>query len=124
MFTDTFLETLAKEGVAPIVTWGTGDEPHLAATWNSYLHKMEDGKFLIPVLGMKTTQDNIAVNNRIKMVVGSKEVKGKYGPGAGFLLEGTARIIRAGKEFDLMKKWFDWANCVIEVTVTQVTQTV
>ena len=123
MFTEIFLETLGKEGVAPIMTWG-GEEPHLAATWNSYLQKTEDGKFLIPVLGMKTTQDNIAINNRIKMVIGSKEVTGKFGPGAGFLLEGTARVLRDGKEFAMMKERFSWANCVIEVTVTQITQTV
>lgn len=123
MFTDTFLEALNKEGVAPIVTW-SGGEPHLAATWNSYLHKTEDAKLLIPVMGMKTTQDNIAANNHVKMVIGSKEVMGKYGPGAGFLLEGTARVIRDGKELAMMRERFDWANCVIEITVTQITQTV
>lgn len=123
MFTETFMETLGKEGVAPLVTW-SGAEPHLAATWNSYLHRTEDGRFLIPVLGMKTTQDNIAANNRVKMVIGSKEVMGKFGPGAGFLLEGTARVLREGKELDGMRERFEWANCVIEVTVTQVTQTV
>lgn len=124
MFTETFLETLGKEGVAPIVTWASGEEPHLAATWNSYIHRTEDDKFLIPVLGMKTTQDNIAANNRLKMVIGSKEVMGKFGPGAGFLLEGNARVIREGKDFDLMRERFNWANCVIEVTVKQITQTV
>jgi Pyridoxamine 5''-phosphate oxidase. len=123
MFTDNFLETLGKEGVAPIMTWG-GDEPHLAATWNSYIHRTEDGKFLIPVLGMKTTQDNIKANSRVKMIIGSKEVMGKFGPGAGFLVEGTARVIREGTEFDMMHARFDWANCVIEVSVTKVTQTV
>jgi len=123
MFTEIFLKTLSKEGVAPIMTWG-GGEPHLAATWNSYLHRVEDGKFFIPVLGMKTTQDNIAINNRIKMIIGSKEVEGKFGPGAGFLLEGSARVIREGAELDLMRERFNWANCVIEVSVTQITQTV
>ncbi len=105
------------------MTWG-GDEPHLAATWNSYIHRTEDGKFLIPVLGMKTTQDNIKANSRVKMIIGSKEVMGKFGPGAGFLVEGTARVIREGTEFDMMHARFDWANCVIEVSVTKVTQTV
>ena len=123
MFDETFLTTLSKEGVAPIVTWNEG-EPHLAATWNSYIHKTEDNKLLIPVMGMKTTQDNLAANNRVKMVIGSKEVAGKYGPGAGFLLEGTARIIREGKELAMMRERFNWANCLIEVTLTQVTQTI
>lgn len=123
MFDENFLTTLGKEGVAPIVTWSAG-EPHLAATWNSYIHRTEGGKLLIPVLGMKTTQENIAANNRVKMVIGSKEVTGKYGPGAGFLLEGQARVIREGKELDMMRERFAWANCLIEVTVTQITQTV
>ena len=123
MFDENFLATLSKEGVAPIVTWSAG-EPHLAATWNSYIHKTEDNKLLIPVMGMKTTQENIAANNRVKMVIGSKEVMGKYGPGAGFLLEGQARLIREGKELDMMRERFSWANCLIEVTVVQITQTV
>ena len=123
MFTETFIETLNKEGVAPIVTWSTG-EPHLAATWNSYIHKTAEDKLLIPIMGMKSTQDNLAANNRIKMVIGSKEIMGKYGPGAGFLLEGTARIITDGKELTLMQERFAWANCVMEVSVTQITQTV
>ena len=123
MFTEAFLKTLAKEGVAPIVTWNDG-EPHLAATWNSYIHKGEDEKLLIPVMGMKATQENVEANNRVKMVVGSKEIQGLYGPGAGFLLEGTARIIRDGKNLAMMRDRFPWANCLLEVTVTQLSQTV
>jgi len=123
MFDENFLETLNKEGVAPIVTWNVG-EPHLAATWNSYIHKTDDNKLFIPVMGMKTTQDNIAANDRVKMVIGSKEIMGKYGPGAGFLLEGKARILREGRELDMMRERFNWANCLIEVTVTQLTQTI
>ena len=123
MLTEIFLNTLSKEGVAPIVTW-SDTEPHLAATWNSYIHKTEEGKLLIPVMGMKTTQDNIAANNRVKMVIGSKEIAGKFGPGAGFLLEGSARVINEGKELTMMRERFNWANCLIEVTITQLTQTI
>lgn len=49
---------------------------------------------------------------------------GKYGPGAGFLLEGTARVIQAGKELAKMQERFNWANCLLEATVTQITQTI
>lgn len=109
--------------MAPIVTWGAG-EPHLAATWNSYIHRTEDDRLLIPVMGVKTTQDNVAGNHRVKMVIGSKEIMGKFGPGAGFLLEGQANILTEGKELEMMKERFNWANCLLEVTATQVTQTV
>ena len=103
MLDANFLATLNKEGVAPIVTWN-GGEPHLAATWNSYIHKTDDDRLLIPVMGMQTTQTNLAGNNRVKMIIGSKEVMGKYGPGAGFLLEGTAKILHEGDELSMMKK--------------------
>ena len=85
MLSKELLTTLEKEGVAPIVTWSDA-EPHLAATWNSYIHLTEDGKLLIPVLGMKTAQENISHNNKVKMIIVRKEVMGKFGPGAGFLL--------------------------------------
>ena len=123
MFDANFLATLGKEGVAPIVTW-SGGEPHLAATWNSYIHRTDDDKLLIPVMGMQTTQENLAANNRVKMIIGSKEVMGKFGPGAGFLLDGTAKMIREGKDLDMMQKRFNWANCLMEVTVVKITQTV
>ena len=123
MFDANFQATLEKEGVAPIVTW-SGGEPHLAATWNSYIHRTDDGKLLIPVMGMRTTQENLAGNNRIKMIIGSKEVMGKYGPGAGFLLEGTAKMIREGEDLAMMRQRFNWAVCIMEITVTKITQTV
>lgn len=123
MFDAIFLDVMEKEGVASIVTWND-KEPHVAATWNSYIHILDGGKLLIPVMGMQTTQNNIAANNRVKMVVGSKEVTGKFGPGAGFLLLGTARMIRDGDELAVMRQRFNWANCLMEVTVSQITQTV
>lgn len=123
MFDANFLAALGKEGVAPIVTWD-GGEPHLAATWNSYIHRTDDDKLLIPVMGMQTTQNNLARNNRVKMIIGSKEVMGKFGPGAGFLLDGAAKIIREGEYLTMMQKRFSWANCLMEVTVTKITQTV
>ena len=72
----------------------------------------------------ESTQDNIVANNRVKMLVGSKEIQGKFGPGTGFLLEGAAPMIREGRELALMRERFDWANCLMEITVTQITQTV
>ena len=123
MFTELFLEILGKEGVAPIMTW-TDAEPHLAATWNSYITIKDGQKLLVPILGMQTAQKNIAVNNRVKMIIGSKEVAGMYGPGAGFLLEGTARFLHDGQDLAAIKERFPWAVCLMEVTVSKITQTV
>lgn len=123
MFTELFLTTLSKEGVAPILSWANA-EPHLAATWNSYITITPEQKLLVPVLGMQTTQKNVAANHHIKMIIGSKEVAGMYGPGAGFLLEGTARFVNEGRELEELKVRFPWAVCLMEITVTHITQTV
>lgn len=122
MITDLFLKVLAKEGVAPIVSWANGDA-HVAATWNSYINVTPDRRLLIPAAGMRTTESNVDVNNRIKMVFGSKEIKGMHGMGAGFALEGTARFLDEGPEFATMKEKFPFLNRVLEVTVTKLTQT-
>jgi hypothetical protein len=45
------------------------------------------------------------------------------GPGIGYLLEGSARFIKSGSEFDMMKNKFSFLTRILEVTVTSITQT-
>lgn len=122
MFTDKFYEVLSKEGPASIVTWAN-DDAHVSATWNSYVNATEGGKLLIPAAWMNKTESNIAINDRVKMIFGSKEVMGKNSMGAGFLLEGTARFLDKGKEVDAMKAKFPWLTRVLEITPLTLTQT-
>ena len=122
MLTETFLAVLSKEGVAPIVSWANNDA-HVAATWNSYINITPDQRLLIPAAGMRGTESNTTVNNKIKMVFGSKEVMGLHSMGAGFALEGTTRFVSEGAEFDMMKAKFPFLNRVLEVTITKLTQT-
>ena len=104
------------------MTWADGDA-HVSATWNSYLNATEDGRLLIPAAWMNKTEANIAVNDRVKMVFGSKQVMGRNSMGAGFMLEGTARFIDKGPEFESMKQKFPWLTRVLEITPTAVKQT-
>jgi hypothetical protein len=46
------------------------------------------------------------------------------GPGTGYLIKGTAKFMKSGQEFDMMKQKFSWANRVLEVTVSSVKQTI
>ena len=121
MFTEKFLEVLSKEGPASIVTWAKEDA-HVSATWNSYINAKEE-KLLIPAAWMNQTESNVAVNNKVKMIFGSKEVMGKNSMGAGFLLEGTARFLETGEEVDMMKAKFPWLTRVLEITPTTIKQT-
>ena len=123
MFTDTFHEVVGKEGVVSIVSWAEG-EAHVVNTWNSYLGLPDGGRLLIPAWKMRRTERNTLQNNRVLLTLGSREVQGRMGPGTGFLVEGTARFVKAGEEFEAMKAKFPFLTRVLEVTVTSLTQTI
>lgn len=118
---EKFFEVINYEGVVSIMSWG--EEPHLVNTWNSYIVVTGDARILIPVWGFRKTEKNVIVNNKIKMTLGSKDVAGyKDYQGTGFLIEGTARYIESGLEFDLMKKKYSSIRKVFEITVTTARQ--
>ena len=122
MLTEKFLEVLKNEGVVSIISWGI-DEPHVVNTWNSYLVVTSDERILIPAYAMHRTEKNININNKVKMTLGSKEVLGyKDYQGTGFVVEGTAKYLQSGSEFDMMKEKFSFLTRVLEVTVTSAKQ--
>lgn len=119
-----FYDVLNHEGVVAIVSWGEG-EPHVVNTWNSFLVVTEDERILIPAYGMRKTEKNVNVNNRVKLTVGSKEVVGyKDYQGTGFLIDGTAGYLESGSTYDMMKEKFSFLTRVIEITVTAIKQTI
>lgn len=122
MIPEKMLQVLKHEGVIAIVTMGE-DMPHVVNTWNSYVRITGDSHLLIPVGGMIHTQANIAKNNNVLMTLGSRAVEGFRGPGAGFLVKGTAALSESGERFDHVKQTFPWIRAVMEVTVTSATQT-
>lgn len=50
-------------------------------------------------------------------------VAGNIGPGAGFLIKGTACIDASGSDFELIKAKFAWAGAVMAVTANSIEQT-
>ncbi|MDR2549416.1 MAG: pyridoxamine 5'-phosphate oxidase family protein [Desulfobulbus sp.] len=121
MLNHNFHDVISQEGIVAIVSWGNG-EPHVVNTWNSYLIIQENDKILIPAAGMRKTQANTEINDKVKLTVGSREEGGKK-MGRGFLLEGTAKFLKSGPEYDLMKAKCPFTNRVLIVTVTSVTKT-
>ena len=122
MLNEKLLDVISHEGVVALVTC-SNNESHVANTWNSYINATEDGRLLIPAAGMIKTQKNIEQNDKIKVTVGSKEVMGYRALGTGFLIEGTAKFVKSGSEFDMMKEKFSFLNRVLEITVTSAKQT-
>ena len=113
---EKFLEVIKHEGVVSIVSWGV--ETHVVNTWNSYLVVTEDERILIPAYGFRKTEKNVLVNNKVKLTLGSREVLGyKDYQGTGFVVDGTAKYISSGSEYDSMKNKFSFLTRVLEITV-------
>ena len=124
MFNEKFNEVLTKEGVVSITSW-SAENVHVVNTWNSYLVKSGENKLLIPAAGMRKTQKNVEANSRLILTLGSKEVLGyKDYQGTGFVIEGTAKYLTSGEEFDMMKEKFPFLSRVLEITVESLKQTI
>lgn len=121
MINEKLIEVLTHEGVVSIVTCGD-DGAHVVNTWNSYL-VTKDNSILIPAAGMRKTQKNVEQNNNVKITLGSKEVMGYKYMGTGFLIEGTAKFIESGEDFDMMQQKFPFLSRVLEITVDSAKQT-
>lgn len=122
MIPEKLAEILKKDGVVAIATFGE-DGPHMVNTWNSYIGVSEDGRLLIPAGYMQRTEANIAYNNKVLMTLGSSKVSGLHGPGAGFLIKGTAAFITQGPDFEFLKSKFSWLRATLAVTIDSATQT-
>lgn len=122
MFDGKFMEVVSKEGVVAIVSC-TENEAHVVNTWNSYLAFPDEQRILIPAWKMLQTEKKITKNNTVLLTLGTKEVEGRMGPGTGYLIKGTAKFLRSGPEFDMMKNKFSFMTRVLEITVSSVQQT-
>lgn len=111
------------DGAVAIVTQGE-DGPHVVNSWNSYIQVTPDDKLLIPAGFMHRTEKNIDKNNKIQLAICNREVQGKMSKGTGFLVKGTARLLKEGEEFETVKKKYDWARAALEVTIEHAIQTI
>lgn len=124
MINEKLVEVIShpSDGVVAIVTNGK-DEPHVVNTWNSYIYVTNDDKLLIPVGGMNRTEKNIADNNNVWLTIGNREVQGKMNKGTGFSIKGTAKFLKNGTEFEMIKEKYNWIRAVLEVTIEKAVQT-
>ena len=124
IITDAINEVIEK---AELVTMGTYRENglHMVATWAEYVRSLDidDGKTLIvPVGGYHQTENNLAKDDRIELVIGSKQVQGKRGLGTGYRLSGRAKIITSGKLAELAKSKYPWARAALVIEVENAEQ--
>ena len=123
MSNEVFRQVLEHEGVVSIVTWAQGDA-HVVNTWNSYLRIADGDTILMPAAGMNKTEENIKLNPRVKMTVGSGSVQGSIGMGAGFYLEWDAEFLYEGSKFEATKEAFPFATRALAVKPDKLEQTI
>lgn len=123
MLSEKFYEVTKNEGVVSITSWGSDAQPSVRCTWHSYLRITQDQRLLAPIAGFTSVQQDVAVNDRVIMTLGSREVEGFNGyQGTGFLIEGRARFTDSGEEFDQMKAEYPFMNKLLEITVESAKQ--
>jgi len=121
MISDTLRLVMQNEGTVAIVAQGK-DFPHVVNTWHSFV-RVNGDNFMVPVGGMNTMEAILSDDNRVLMTIGSREVEGLHGMGAGFLVSGNATIVYDGDECERMKADYPWARAMMKIAIKDFTQT-
>ncbi len=111
----------ATEFVSIVTTGDNG--PHVVGNWGDYMRALGIGAetIVLPAGRYRQTEQNIAKNNRVQLLVASRQVQGTRSPGQGYLIAGTAEIVAAGEIADAVKSKFPWARGALVIHVEEVT---
>jgi Pyridoxamine 5'-phosphate oxidase len=95
--------------------------PHITATWGDYVRTLgfEGDRLVIPAGYYHHMESNLERDKEIQLLVASRGVEGKLGPGQGFTLKGTGEIVDSGEEMDRVKAYFPWARAALVVHVVE-----
>ncbi len=114
-------EVLKYEGVFSIVAAGD-NFPHIANSWNSFTY-YKDNQIFVPVGIMNKMQECLKKDNRVIVVIGTRDIEGLYGMGMGIKIFANAFIEDDTKEFEELKKRFEWARAIMRLEITDSYQT-
>ena len=113
---------MAHEGPVTIVTINA-HPASVVNTWMSYVKVDQKNNVLyIPAAGMHSIENDFKQDNTVLLTVGSKEVEGTEGPGAGFHITGKGSFLSDGPEYTEMKKKFSWIREVLKVNIDKIDQ--
>lgn len=112
---------LNHEGIFSIVAKDE-DFPHIVNTWNTFVI-FKDNNLFVPVGGMNKMEEILEKDNRVIVVIGTKELMGLYGMGIGVKIIGHASILTDIKEHEDLKAKFEWARAVMKIEILEAYQT-
>lgn len=116
-------EVIDKTEWVAIATCGDSG-PHIVGTWGDYVRALgikDSGIIVIPAGYYNITEENLKKNNRVELLIASRQVHGTNGrPGQGCSISGRGEIQTSGKFADLAKSKFPWARGALVITVEKV----
>lgn len=116
------IESILKyEGVFSVVAKGE-DFPHIVNTWNSYVI-LKNCEIFVPVAGMNKMEELLKKDNRVIVVIGTKELMGLHGMGMGIKIIGYASISSDTKEYKDLKAKLEWPRAVMKIEILESYQT-
>jgi hypothetical protein len=118
----TCKEVMDKTEWVAIATCGD-DGPHVVATWGAYVRAIgikDDEVIIIPAGMYNKTEENLKKNNRVELLIASRQVQGTRGPGQGCSLTGKGEIQTSGELAEAVKKRFSWARGALVIKVERV----
>ncbi len=121
-YDDKVKEVIEKTEIVCIGTCGK-DGPHLVATWGDYIRTIgiqDTGTIVIPAGGYRKTEENLSTNDRVEVIIASKEVEGTNSMGKGFLFSGRGKIQESGELAELAKSNFPWARGALVIYVEEI----
>ncbi len=103
---------LEKAEWVGIVT-SDGLQPHVVANWGDYIRSLSDPNsdtLVMPAGRYHQTEANLRRDNRVQVILASRQVDGTHSPGQGYLLEGQGEIQLDGECAERAKSRYPWAR--------------
>ena len=121
-FDDVYYELWGTTEFIAITTNGE-DGPHVVGNWGDYVRKLglRDETIVMPAGSYHQTEKNLSLDNRVSLLIASRQVHGSRTPGQGCKITGTGEIVTTGAIVDEVKELFPWARGALVISVEKVT---
>jgi hypothetical protein len=112
-------EVLEKTEWVGIVT-SDGRQPHVVGNWGDYIRNLSEpnSDTLVMSAGRyHQTEANLRRDNRVQVILASRQVAGTHSLGQGYLLEGEGEIQLDGEFAQRAKSHYPWARGALVIHV-------
>ena len=118
---ETCLRVLDATEFVAIATRGDNG-PHLVGTWGEYVRRLRPSAetIIVPAGGYRQTERNLVNDNRITLLVASRQVEGSGGPGQACVISGTAELVTRGPIAEQVRSSFPWARGALVITIKEI----